>query len=158
MIRRSAMMAAPPADQHHESAGDSENGSFRHFFTHLVCMLERLVIYDLRDSDLVTRTYRACARAGSQSICSSVCRLQFISPPSSCVRLRLSGRAAVMTTPPREITTTLRIFCFGIMLFRPRMSEVITWQFRPPVRRAATTHLRDLPVPQKRGLRIPLRS
>jgi hypothetical protein len=60
------MMPAPPADQHHESAGDSENGSFRHFFTHLVCMLERLIIYDLRDNDLVTGTYRACARAGSQ--------------------------------------------------------------------------------------------
>ena len=121
------MMAAPPCDQHHEGADDSENGSFRHFFTHLVCMLARLVIYDLRDSGLVTRTYRARARAGSRSICSSVCRLQFISPPSSCVRLRLSGRAAAETTPPREITTTLRIFCFDIMLFRLRMSEVIAF-------------------------------
>src|SRR5260370_19934747 len=106
------MMAAPPCDQHHESAGDSENGSFRHFFTHLVCMLERLVIYDLRESDLVTRTYHARPRAGSQSICTSVCRLQFISPPSSSVCLRLSGRATVMTTSPREITTTRRILFF----------------------------------------------
>src|ERR1700746_2917648 len=60
------MMAAPPADQHHENAGDSENGSFRHFFIHLVCMLERLIIYDLRDNDFVTGTYRACTRGGSQ--------------------------------------------------------------------------------------------
>ena len=73
MIRRSAMMAAPPADQHHESAGDSENGSFRHFFTHLVCMRERLIDCDLRDSGLVTRIYRGPARARSQSICSSEC-------------------------------------------------------------------------------------
>src|SRR6266404_2077440 len=96
------MTAAPPCDQHHESADDSENSSFRHFFTHLVCMLERLIDCDLRDSGLVTRTYRGCARAGSQSICSSVCRLQFVSQPSSSVRLRLSGRAAAMKIPPRE--------------------------------------------------------
>src|SRR6266487_6976994 len=73
MIRRSAMMAAPPCDQHDESADDSENGSFRHFFTHLGCMRERLIDCDLRDSGLVTRIYRGSARAGSQSICSSEC-------------------------------------------------------------------------------------
>src|SRR6266480_987361 len=67
------MMAAPPCDQHHESADDSENGSFRHFFTHLVRMRERIIDCDLRDSALVTRTYRVCALAGSQSICSRVC-------------------------------------------------------------------------------------
>ncbi len=37
-------------------------------------MLESLIDCDLRDSGLVTRTYRGCARAGSsQSISSSVC-------------------------------------------------------------------------------------
>src|SRR5947208_5377447 len=67
-------MAAPPYDRHHESADDFENGSFRHFFTHLVCMLESLIDCDLRDSGLVTRTHRGCARAGSsQSISSSEC-------------------------------------------------------------------------------------
>jgi hypothetical protein len=62
------MMTAPPRDQHHESADDSENGSFRHFLTHLVCMLERPIDCDLRDNGLVTRTCCGRARAGSQSI------------------------------------------------------------------------------------------
>ena len=67
------MMVAPPCDQHDERADDSENGSFRHFFTHLVCMRERLIDCDLRDSGLVTRIFRGPARARSQSICSSEC-------------------------------------------------------------------------------------
>ena len=83
------MMAVPPRDQHHESAGDSENGSFRHFFTHLVCMLERLIDCDLRDSGLVTRIYRGPARAGSQSICSSEC---VISNQEACFYSNIARR------------------------------------------------------------------
>src|SRR6266550_3239969 len=66
------MMTAPPRDQHHESADDSENGSFRHFLIHFVCMPERVIDCDLRNNGLVTRTYCGRARAGSQSIPSSV--------------------------------------------------------------------------------------
>jgi hypothetical protein len=110
LVRRSAMMAAPPCDQHDESADDSENGSFRHFLTHLVCMRERLIDCDLRDSGLVTKTYRGRARARSQSICSSVC---VISNPEAHHQ--------------RSAATTARIFCFDIILFRLRMSEVISF-------------------------------
>jgi hypothetical protein len=35
-------MKAPPRDQKHESADDSENDSLRHFFTHLARMPGRL--------------------------------------------------------------------------------------------------------------------
>src|SRR6266446_2956664 len=91
------MMAAPPCDQHHESADDSENGSFRHFFTHLVCMLESLIDCDLRDSGLVTRTYRGCARAGkSQSISSSEC---VISSQEACFYSNNARR--FVASPPR---------------------------------------------------------
>src|SRR5438132_14214020 len=67
------MMAAPPCDQDDESADDSENGSFRHFFTHLVCMRERLIACDIRDSGLVTRIYRGPPRSGWQRSWCSEC-------------------------------------------------------------------------------------
>jgi len=95
-------MAAPPCDQHHESADDSENGSFRHFLTHLVCILERLIDRDLRHSGLVTRMYRGRARGGSQR------------------QLHHANTTINATANPGT-------FCFDIILFRPRMSEVIVF-------------------------------
>ena len=102
------MMAAPPCDQHHESADDSENDSFRHFFTHLVCMLERVIDCDLGDIGLVTRMYRGRARAGSQ-------------------------RQLHHANITMNATATPGTFCFDIIILRLRMSEVIAFTAILPV-------------------------
>src|SRR5262249_58769867 len=54
LIRWSAMIKAPPCDQKNESADDSKNKPFRHFFAYPICMPQDLMNYDLSQGGLVT--------------------------------------------------------------------------------------------------------